>query len=126
MLIVFDSKTGNVKRFVGKLGLESAQIVDGLKVNRPFVLITFTTGFGQVPKSTADFLEENGEWLQGVAVSGNMNWGARFGLAADRISDAYNVPILMKFELSGTNNDVERMKREVNNIVIANTKMDTA
>lgn len=126
MLIVFDSKTGNVKRFVNKLGMDSVQIADGLIVDQPFVLITFTTGFGQVPQSTLQFLEENSDWMQGVAVSGNMNWGTRFGLAGDRISDQYGVPLLMKFELSGTNKEVERFKQEVNDIVHANLKLDTA
>ncbi|MES5837419.1 class Ib ribonucleoside-diphosphate reductase assembly flavoprotein NrdI, partial [Bacillus cereus group sp. MG11] len=44
MLIVYASKTGNVKRFVGKTGLETVQISDGLLVNEKYVLITYTTG----------------------------------------------------------------------------------
>lgn len=126
MLIVFDSKTGNVKRFVNKLELECVQITEGLTVDQPYVLITYTTGVGQVPQTTLKFLEENSRWLQGVASSGNMNWGARYGLAGDRVAEMYSVPLLMKFELSGTNKDVERFKQEVNQIVHATFQLDTA
>ncbi|GIP32257.1 class Ib ribonucleoside-diphosphate reductase assembly flavoprotein NrdI [Paenibacillus sp. J2TS4] len=126
MLIVFDSKTGNVKRFVSKLGRECVQITDGLTVDQPFILITFTTGVGQAPPTTLQFLENNGHLLQGVASSGNMNWGTRYGLAGDRIAEMYSVPLLMKFELSGTNKDVERFKQEVDNIVHTAIRLDSA
>ncbi|GAA0135414.1 class Ib ribonucleoside-diphosphate reductase assembly flavoprotein NrdI [Paenibacillus sp. YSY-4.3] len=136
MLVVFDSKTGNVKRFVSKLDVEHIQIRDGLVVDQPFVLITYTTGFGQVPQTTLKFLEDNGELLQGVAASGNTNWGVRYGLAGDQVAEMYSVPLLMKFELSGTKKDVERFIQEVKQIdytnansttfANANTQLDTA
>lgn len=126
MLIVFDSKTGNVRRFVNKLDMECVQVSDDLTVDRPFVLVTYTTGFGQAPQSTLRFLERNGRWLQGVASSGNMNWGNRFGLAGDLIAERYSVPLLMKFELSGTKKDVERFKWEVSKLEHANSKVDSA
>ncbi len=120
VLIVYDSKTGNVKRFIGKLNkLDCVQITDGLIVDEPFVLVTYTTGFGQVPASTAQFLDRCGYLMRAVAASGNRNWGARYGLAADQVAAHYQVPILMKFELSGTSRDVERFYQEVNNHVYA-------
>ncbi|WP_442604212.1 class Ib ribonucleoside-diphosphate reductase assembly flavoprotein NrdI [Paenibacillus sp. KN14-4R] len=126
MLIAYDSKTGNVKRFVNKLDIESVQVSPELDIEEPFILVTYTTGFGQAPKSTMDFLAAKGHLLRGVATSGNMNWGSRYGLAADHISEKFDVPLLMKFELSGTNKDVERFKWEVNQIVHANTEVDSA
>ena len=36
-----------------------------------------------------------------------------FGASADKISAKYEVPIVSKFELSGTNNDVEYFKERV-------------
>lgn len=125
VLIVYDSKTGNVKRFVSKLDMKSVQITENLAIDQPFILITYTTGFGQVPQSTLDFLGRNGHFLQGVATSGNMNWGTRYGLAADHVARLYSVPILMKFELSGTKKDVEGFIQEVNHIVTY-TKVDSA
>lgn len=106
MLIVFDSKTGNVERFVQKVEMESLKIESGLIIPEPFVLITYTTGFGQVPPSVVEFLKENHHNMQAVAASGNRNWGQNFGKSADIISDLYNVPVIGKFEMFGTTNDV--------------------
>lgn len=123
MLIAYDSKTGNVKRFVDKLGMECVRISADVELHEPFILITYTTGFGQAPQSTLEFLEEHSHLLQGVAASGNMNWGTRYGLAADHIARKYSVPVLMKFELSGTKRDIDNFIREVHYF---DTKMDTA
>lgn len=114
MLLVFDSLTGNVQRFVEKLDFErTIKITDGLLVEDPFVLVTYTFGFGNVPDRTAAFLNQNGHLLQGVAASGNKAWGSNFARAADHISDQFLVPVLLKFELSGTRNDIEAFKQEV-------------
>lgn len=126
MRIVYDSKTGNVKRFIQKLDMECIQITPDLQMDEPFILITYTTGFGQTPQMTDQFLTGNGHLLQAVVSSGNMNWGTRYGLAADRVAEQYGVPILMKFELSGTNRDVIRFKQEVNQFVYADRKVDSA
>lgn len=106
MLIVFDSRTGNVERFVKKLNLSCVKIENDSVVSQPFVLVTYTDGFGNVPKSTLQFLEKNNVFLKGVASSGNRNWGVNFAKSADIISRMYNVPIILKFELSGTSRDV--------------------
>ncbi len=36
-----------------------------------------------------------------------------FGVSTDKISAKYEVPIVSKFELSGTNNDVEYFKENM-------------
>lgn len=126
MLVVFDSKTGNVKRFVNKLNMNVMQITDDLLIDEPFVLITYTTGVGQVPEATQRFLERNSHHMQAVAVSGNTNWGMRYGLAGDQIAEQYEVPLMMKFELSGMKKDVERFIQEVDHIVHTTFQLDTA
>lgn len=113
MLIAFDSRTGNVRRFVKKLGLPAVQIEDDMELDRPFILVTYTTGFGQAPDTTLRFLRANHERMKGVFASGNRNWGDGFARSADRISELYSVPVLGKFELSGTERDVDRFHREV-------------
>jgi len=75
MVILYDSLTGNVARFVKKLPLETRKITEGLVMEEAFVLITFTTGLGKVPDTTASFLEVNHKHLKGVASSGNKNFG---------------------------------------------------
>ncbi|WP_276353105.1 class Ib ribonucleoside-diphosphate reductase assembly flavoprotein NrdI [Cohnella caldifontis] len=113
MLVVYDSKTGNVGRFVGKLNLPAVQIREEMTVDEPFVLVTYTTGFGQVPDKVASFLQKNHRHLIGVSASGNRNWGQGFARSADRISELYGVPVLSKFELSGTSRDVEQFMQGV-------------
>lgn len=120
IIIVYDSKTGNVQRFINKvkneLNIETVKIYDGLIIKKTFILVTYTTGFGQVPKTTKDFLMKNHQYMIAVASSGNMNWGMKFAVAADEISKKYSVPIILKFELSGTQKDVQRFIEEVKNI----------
>lgn len=118
MIIVYDSKTNNVQRFVDKINTHNCIDLNkiSIKLNKPFILITYTTGFGEVPESTIKFLEGNKYFLKGVISSGNKNWGLNYGKAADLISEKYNVPLIHKFELSGTLKDLELIIQEVNRI----------
>lgn len=116
MLIIYDSMTGNVKRFVEKTLLKSTQLCSEMIVNEPFILVTYTIGIGEVPNKVATFVENNREHLVAVAASGNRNWGYNFARSADIISKKYSVPILLKFELSGTTKDVELFTQEVKRI----------
>jgi protein involved in ribonucleotide reduction len=111
--VYYDSLTGNVRRFVERLPFEAVNIAEAPVIDAPFILVTYTTGFGNVPPTSADFLRKHGDKLIGVASSGNRNWGHNFGKAADRIARDYNAPILLKFELSGTNNDIKTLTEEV-------------
>lgn len=114
MQIIYDSKTGNVKRFADKLPFENKKpIQPDTHIDQPFILITYTTGFGNVPSSTEEFLKQNADYIVGVAASGNRIWGANFAKSADTISAQYNIPVFRKFELSGTPSDVETFTQEV-------------
>lgn len=116
MLIAYDSKTGNVGRFVKKLDMRNIKIEEDTILNEPFVLITYTTGFGKAPKKTLDFLEKNSKYIVGVAASGNRNWGDNFCKSAITIANIYNIPVIHRFELQGTKRDVQKFKDEVANI----------
>ncbi len=113
MLVAFDSRTGNVRKFVEKLPVQSVQIEEHMTIAEPFVLVTYTTGFGNVPDKVLRFLRRNSNCLKGVAASGNRNWGDLFAKSADVISAMYGVPVLGKFELSGTAKDVECFLKEM-------------
>jgi len=106
-MVVYESKTGNVERFIQRLPMKSMKVSPELKVGEPFVLVTYTTGFGQVPESVTRFLERNSRNLVGVAASGNRNWGQNFALSADIIASNYDVPVISKFEMFGTEQDIE-------------------
>ncbi|QNR70451.1 class Ib ribonucleoside-diphosphate reductase assembly flavoprotein NrdI (plasmid) [Paenibacillus peoriae] len=116
MLIVYASKTGNVQRFVRKTGFQAVRISEALRVTVPFVLVTYTTGIGKVPSEVMSFLSRNHKYLQGVAASGNRNWGGLFGVSADIISQNYSVPVISKFEMSGTPAEVASFIQEVSKI----------
>ncbi|ATF13525.1 class Ib ribonucleoside-diphosphate reductase assembly flavoprotein NrdI [Brevibacillus brevis X23] len=113
MLIVYDTRTKNVQRFVQKLDVNNVQIGENLTVTEPYVLITYTDGFGNVPKSTIQFLEVNHFFMRAIASSGNRNWGSNFAKSADIIAEKFNVPIILKFELSGTPEDVQMLKERL-------------
>lgn len=122
LLIAYDSKTGNVKRFINKLEMKAVQIEEDMILNEPFVLITYTTGFGSVPQKVLKFLEKNHHNLVAVAASGNRNWGQNFCKSADTISASYKVPVVLKFELSGTQQDIKNFKERVMSIETHRTK----
>ncbi|KRT93759.1 class Ib ribonucleoside-diphosphate reductase assembly flavoprotein NrdI [Bacillus glycinifermentans] len=116
MLIAYYSLAGNVRRFVSKTGLPAVEIKSDLMLTEPFVLVTGTYGFGQVAGTVWDFLADNGDLMTGVAASGNKNWGGNFAKAADLIAEEYGVPIVHKFELAGTTEDVRIFTERVSTI----------
>ena len=115
MRIYYASMTGNVSRFIAKLGVEATNINTNPTADTPYIFVCYTFGIGQVPAQVSEWLRRNSEYLRGVAASGNRNWGDHFGRAGDIISKQYGVPLLHKFELSGNDDDVrifkERMER---------------
>ncbi|MEC1665798.1 class Ib ribonucleoside-diphosphate reductase assembly flavoprotein NrdI [Bacillus halotolerans] len=130
MVITYESKTGNVRRFVKalqhKLDIETIGITDDTIVNQEFIHITYTIGFGEVPERTLSFINSNKNKIRGVAVSGNKVWGDNYGLAGDKLSAKFHIPLLLKFELSGTKQDLEKIIQEVQLIDKHNTKVDQA
>ena len=107
--VYYYSMTGNIPRFLKKCDIEG-RTISGKAPAAPFVLVTNTLGFGEVPPPVADFLAKNGEMLVGVAASGNRNWGDNYGRAARLISRQYEVPIIHIFEMSGLASDVITFK----------------
>lgn len=118
MTIYWDSRTGNVERFVHKVaaktGWQCLKITGQLVALELGHLITYTTKIGQVPESTERFMQANHPFILSVSSSGNMNWGTNFGLAADKIAVKYGIPLLLKFELSGLERDVNAFIEKVN------------
>ncbi|MCL1631134.1 class Ib ribonucleoside-diphosphate reductase assembly flavoprotein NrdI [Sporolactobacillus sp. CPB3-1] len=113
MRILYETMTGNVKRFLSKTGLDHQSIGNVDQVHEPFVLVTNTIGFGDAPEQVKAFLQKNSRYLVAVAASGNRNWGRNFAHAADVIAQLYNVPVLYKFELGGTDQDVAEFRERV-------------
>ena len=122
MFVYYDSKTGNVQRFIDKIKKERPEwsfvkISGDMEILENGHLVTFTTNFGEIPNTTEKFLENenNRKYIASVCSSGNMNWGTLFGKAADKIEETYGIPVLMKFELSGTHIQVEYFINNIEN-----------
>ncbi|PSA89398.1 class Ib ribonucleoside-diphosphate reductase assembly flavoprotein NrdI [Bacillus atrophaeus] len=128
--MTYDSKTGNVRRFVKalqqELSIEAIEITDDMIINQEFIHITYTIGFGEVPERTLNFIYKNKSKIRGVSVSGNKVWGDNYGLAGDKLSAKFHTPLLLKFELSGTKQDIQKITQEVQLIDKHNTKVDQA
>lgn len=119
MNIVYFSQTGNTKKFISKVSNYFEQIktfsIESFNLDEPFILITSTTGFGEIPTPVQTFLNKNDKNLCGVIGSGNKNWGSKYCLAAKKIANIYNVPLLLTFELAGNNQDIDNFKNIILN-----------
>lgn len=117
-IVYFSSATNNTHRFVEKLGFHADRIPlrprdEFLTVDHDYVLITPTYGGGSprgaVPKQVIKFLndEHNRSFIKGVISAGNTNFGEAYCLAGDIISAKTKVPHMYRFELLGTDRDVQ-------------------
>ncbi|MGY4721511.1 class Ib ribonucleoside-diphosphate reductase assembly flavoprotein NrdI [Naumannella cuiyingiana] len=117
-LIYFSSSSGNTHRFVEKLGLPATRLPlagQQVRAGSPFVLVVPTYGAdgkGHVPPKVVRFLNDpaNRARLTGVIGAGNTNFHDTYGVAADIIAAKCGVPVLYKFELMGTPEDVTRVR----------------
>lgn len=123
-LVYFSSVSENTHRFVQKLGVRATRIPlrGRIQVDEPYVLVLPTYGGGHatpdinaggyVPKQVIAFLndEHNRSLLRGVIAAGNTNFGAEFCYAGDVVSRKCGVPYLYRFELMGTDEDVEAVR----------------
>jgi protein involved in ribonucleotide reduction len=122
-LVYYSSSSGNTQRFVERLAIPALRITTPphpiLYVREPFILIVPTYGGGgtngAVPAPVIRFLNqpENRHLLKGVIASGNRSFGAGFCLAGKVIAEKCQVPCLYRFELLGTPEDVENVRKGV-------------
>ena len=122
LLVYFSSRSGNTHRFVEKLGQPALRLpleadAPVPQVHEPYVLVTPTYGGGEakgaVPKPVIRFLndERNRAFIRGVIAAGNTNFGTAYALAGDIIAAKCNVPFLFRFELLGTEEDIDNVSR---------------
>ncbi|HEY8405929.1 MAG TPA: class Ib ribonucleoside-diphosphate reductase assembly flavoprotein NrdI [Acholeplasma sp.] len=111
MLIIYDSLTGQTKRFANQLGYQAMHIklYEGEPKDHIF-LVTRSINFGKVPETTTKFLETYKDQVIACAVSGNKNWGSNYGKAGEIIEQTYKIPLILKFEASGFKDDIEKVK----------------
>jgi protein involved in ribonucleotide reduction len=120
-VVYFSSTSGNTHRFVEKLAVPARRIPlyareEPLRVTDPYVLIVPTygggNGAGTVPKQVIRFLNDpdNRALIVGVIGAGNTNFGEHYAAAVDVVAAKCRVPLLYRFELFGTPEDVRRVR----------------
>lgn len=116
-IVYFSNVSENTHRFVQKLDRPALRLPvragdPSLEVDDPYVLILPTYGGGReggaVPKQVIQFLNDEGNrsLIRGVVSAGNTNFGSTFALAGDIVAQKCAVPVLYKFEILGTPEDV--------------------
>ena len=97
-LVYFSSSSENTQRFIERLGLPAVRIPlnerERIQVDEPYILIVPSYG-------------------RGVIASGNRNFGEAYGRAGDVIARKCGVPWLYRFELMGTQSDIENVRKGV-------------
>lgn len=123
-IIYYSSHSQNTHRFVERLGIPASRIPvspqgEMPKALEPYVLITPTyaddVGRGAVPKQVIRFLNDpsNRALLKGVIASGNRNFGQFYAHAGPVIAQKCDVPLLYRFELSGTEEDINNVRQGI-------------
>lgn len=123
-LVYFSSASENTHRFIERLGMPATRIPlserEPLAVTEPYILIVPSYGgggtAGSVPRQVICFLNNshNRALLRGVIAAGNRNFGDAFCRAGDIIAAKCQVPYLYRFELMGTPQDLENVRKGVN------------
>ncbi|WEV44613.1 class Ib ribonucleoside-diphosphate reductase assembly flavoprotein NrdI [Streptococcaceae bacterium ESL0687] len=110
MKVAYFSVTGQVKRFVAKLGLENFSITDFSQedATSDYILIV-PTYEEMITEPADDFLEDYSENCLGVVGSGNRNFGDEFVFTAKDLAKKYDIPMLYAFEFNGTQEDVQNV-----------------
>lgn len=116
LLVCYDSFTGNTEKFAHKLPYKCCHISDYDGIS-PFILVTYTINFGQIPETTKLFMNNHYKNCMGVSSSGNKNWGSSYGKAANKISKDYKIPLISKFELQGNKEDIQNFIEGVYEVV---------
>ncbi len=112
-IIAYYTLTGNTRRFIERLDLPAIKVTPDMALTAPFILVTPTYNFGQVPADVAIFLSRNESRLVGVVGAGDRVWGANFAQAGRTISEQYGVTLIGEFEKAGTDEDVRIIRERV-------------
>ena len=114
MKLVYLSLTGNCKRFA----LKNTEIFDEIisineYSNGDFYFVIPTYGFGEIPLEAFKLLKQHKKECKGLIASGNKNWGSNFAVAGDKLSKKYNIPLILKIEQAGNQQDIQTLKEKI-------------
>lgn len=117
MKIVYASRTGNVQSVIEQLTVKEPLLIEtgSETVSEPYLLITYTDGYGDIPMEVEEFLTNNAKYLRGVIVSGDQSYGEAYCKAGDLISEKFAVECLYKFENAGEPEDIVAIQKIIDN-----------
>lgn len=132
LVVYFSSISENTHKFIQKLGIRNIRLPlktaeDTPQIDEPFVLCVPSYGrpggSGSIPPQAVKFLNNpvNRENLKGVIGAGNTNFGELYCVAADKVAAKCNIPVLYKFELMGTAEDVTTVQEGLEEFWIQNS-----
>ncbi|EPQ8722960.1 class Ib ribonucleoside-diphosphate reductase assembly flavoprotein NrdI [Klebsiella aerogenes] len=123
LIVYFSSTSENTHRFVQRLALPAVRIPlnerERIQVDEPYILIVPSYGgggtAGAVPRQAIRFLNDphNRRLIRGVIAAGNRNFGEAYVRAGEVIAQKCGVPYLYRFELMGTQQDVDNVRKGV-------------
>lgn len=123
LLVYYSTATGNTEYFINKVGLNNKKMpLNGnIEINEPYILVFPSYGGGKlkgiVPLGVKSFLDNplNVKNLRGVIGSGDRNYGDYFALGSKIVAEKFNVPLLYRYEIKGTEKDYINVRNGVIN-----------
>ena len=107
LIVYWSSNSGGTRRVAEALNTDTVELSD-YDGTSPYVLACPTYDQprgGFTPKPVQQFLEEYAHLMVGVIGSGNRNFGDYYCQAAHDISKQFNVPVLWRIEIMGSEDD---------------------
>ena len=108
LIVYWSSNSGGTRRVAEALNTNTVEL-DGYDGASPYVILTPTYDQprgGFTPKPVQQFLEEHAHLMVGVIGLGNRNFGEKYCQAAYDISKQFNVPVLWRIEIMGSQEDL--------------------
>ncbi len=109
MVVVYDSLTGEGKRFAESLGYPTQSVREEL--DDDCILVTRNIGLGQVPFTTTLIVKNNRNRIRGFVNNGNSKvHGLTYCGASDRLSGKYGLTLIRNIDRGGNIQDVEAVQ----------------
>ena len=108
LIVYWSSNSGGTMRVAEALNTDTVELADYDGIS-PYVLMCPTYDQprgGFTPKPVQQFLEEHAHLMVGVLGLGNRNFGEKYCQAAHDISKQFNVPVLWRIEIMGSQEDL--------------------
>ena len=108
LIVYWSSNSGGTRRVAEALDTDTVELAD-YDGTSPYVLLTPTYDQprgGFTPKPVQAFLNKHAHLMVGVLGVGNRNFGEKYCQAAHDISKQFNVPVLWRIEIMGSQEDL--------------------